>query len=164
MGKINVVDEPSDVEDESDKNIQNSQGDRDVRSEWDGFVEYVKDRRKWMAPVLQMCGAMRILGDDLVMKYDDHSDCSILLQKDNLKNLTEFAQDYFQHELKVVIKARDLIPEKGNNGNGDGPQEERRALANDPLVQMASEVFGGRVTGIRTGPRSREIMSNKKEE
>ncbi|MBU0480280.1 MAG: DNA polymerase III subunit gamma/tau [Proteobacteria bacterium] len=139
-------------------------GDRDVRGAWDGFVDYVKDRRKWMAPVLQMCNVMRIQGDDLVMKYEDHSDCSILLQKDNLKNLTEFAQDYFQHELRVRIIARDLVSQEGKEGNGDGPQEERRALANDPLVQMTSEVFGGRVAGIRTGPRSREIKVDISEE
>jgi hypothetical protein len=42
-----------------------------------------------------------------------------------------------------------------NGQESNGPQEERRALANDPLVEMATEVLGGRVMNIRTGPRSR---------
>jgi hypothetical protein len=30
---------------------------------------------------------------------------------------------------------------------------ERRVLANDPMVQMAAEVFGGQVGSIRTGSK-----------
>jgi hypothetical protein len=43
----------------------------------------------------------------------------------------------------------------GDPAEAESPQEERRALAADPLVQMTTEIFSGQIAGIRTGPRSR---------
>jgi DNA polymerase-3 subunit gamma/tau len=79
----------------------------------------------------------------------------MLQSKENMKFLTEFSQDFFQKEFKIGIKIRGADSQGIIDQDGMGPQEERRALANDPLVQMASEVLGGRVVNIRTGPRSR---------
>jgi len=75
----------------------------------------------------------------------------MLQETDNRKLLTEFAQDFFQRELAVRI----VVAGESGGGEVDQPQEERRALAKDPRVQIAAEVFGGRIAGIRTGPRSR---------
>jgi len=130
---------------------------KEVRKNWDQFIEYVMDRKKWMAHTLRLCSNIRVEGSDLVLKFDDPSDCKMLQTKENIKFLTEFSQDFFQKEFKICIKIRgaDVNGVTDHDGNGPGPQEERRALANDPLVQMATEVLGGRVANIRTGPRSR---------
>lgn len=135
--------------------IEISSSKKEVRRHWDEFIEYVKDRKQWMAHVLQMCFSAREEGMDLVLKYNDSSEYKVLKERDNFKLLNEFTQDFFQKEFKIKISVRG---KKSGNGNGDeqeSPQEERRALANDPLVQMTTEVFGGQVVGIRTGPRSR---------
>jgi len=137
---------------------------KDVRRDWDEFIEYVKDRKKWMAPVLKMCAGTRQQDDDLLMKYDDLSDCRVLQQPDNLKILTEFAQDFFQKELNIRIRGRGEGKNDGGAGENEGPQEERRALASDPLVQMTTEIFGGQVVGIRTGPRSRVVKAKSSDE
>jgi DNA polymerase-3 subunit gamma/tau len=79
----------------------------------------------------------------------------MLQTKENIKFLTEFSQDFFQKEFKIGITIRGADSHGIINQDGTGPQEERRALANDPLVQMATEVLNGRVVNIRTGPRSR---------
>jgi DNA polymerase-3 subunit gamma/tau len=113
------------------------------------------DRKKWMAHTLRLCSSVREEDTDLNLKFDDPSDCKMLQTKENIKFLTEFSQDFFQKEFKIVIKVRGADSEGILDHNGIGPQEERRALANDPLVQMATEVLGGRVVNIRTGPRSR---------
>ena len=128
---------------------------KEVRKNWDEFIEYVMDRKKWMAHTLRLCSNVRVEDTDLILKFDDPSDCKMLQTKENLKFLTEFSQDFFQKEFKVVIKIRGADSNGVINELGNGPQEERRALANDPLVQMATEVLGGRVVKIRTGPRSR---------
>ena len=113
------------------------------------------DRKKWMAQTLKLCAKVLEEGAELILKFDDPSDCKMLQTKENMKVLTEFAQDFFQKELTVSIK----VPGSDFQGTVDQdeilPHEERRALANDPLVQMATEVFGGTVVNIRTGPRSR---------
>jgi DNA polymerase-3 subunit gamma/tau len=128
---------------------------KDVRKNWDEFIEYVMDRKKWMAHTLRLCSNVREEGTDLILKFDDPSDCKMLQTKENIKFLTEFSQDFFQKEFKIGIKIRGNDSQDVVDQNGTGPQEERRALANDPLVQMATEVLGGRVVKIRTGPRSR---------
>jgi DNA polymerase-3 subunit gamma/tau len=128
---------------------------KEVRKNWDEFIEYVMDRKKWMAHTLRLCSNVRVENTDLILKFDDPSDCKMLQTKENLKFLTEFSQDFFQKEFKIVIKIRGADSNGVINEVGSGPQEERRALANDPLVQMATEVLGGRVVKIRTGPRSR---------
>ena len=128
---------------------------KEVRKNWDEFIEYVMDRKKWMAHTLRLCSNVRVEGTELVLKFDDPSDCKMLQAKENIKFLTEFSQDFFQKEFKVVIKIRGADSNGVISQDGNGPQEERRALANDPLVQMATEVLGGRVVKIRTGPRSR---------
>ena len=128
---------------------------KEVRKNWDEFIEYVMERKKWMAHTLRLCSNIREEGSELILKFDDPSDCKMLQTKENIKFLTEFSQDFFQKEFKVVIRIRGADSQGEINQNGNGPQEERRALANDPLVQMATEVLGGRVVNIRTGPRSR---------
>ncbi len=128
---------------------------KEVRKNWDEFIEYVMDRKKWMAHTLRLCSNVREEDADLILKFDDPSDCMMLQTKENIKFLTEFSQDFFQKEFKVNIKIRGADSQGTIDQNGLGPQEERRALANDPLVQMATEVLGGRVVNIRTGPRSR---------
>jgi DNA polymerase III subunit gamma/tau len=126
-----------------------------VRKNWDEFIEYVMDRKKWMAHTLRLCSIVREEDSELILKFDDPSDCKMLQTKENIKYLTEFSQDFFQKELKITIKIRGADSQDTFGSDSNGPQEERRALANDPLVQMATEVLGGRVVNIRTGPRSR---------
>jgi DNA polymerase-3 subunit gamma/tau len=128
---------------------------REVRRNWDGFIDYVMDRKKWMAHTLRLSSSVREEDSDLILKFDDPSDCKVLQSKENMKFLTEFSQDFFQKEFKVRIKIRGGDLQGSVEETGTGPQEERRALAKDPLVQMATEILGGRVTNIRTGPRSR---------
>jgi DNA polymerase-3 subunit gamma/tau len=128
---------------------------KEVRKYWDGFIDYVMDRKKWMAHTLRLCSGIREEGSDLILKFDDPSDCKMMQTTENIKFLTEFSQDFFQKEFKIVIRIRGADSQGNIDQNSLGPQEERRALANDPLVQMATEVLGGRVVNIRTGPRSR---------
>jgi DNA polymerase-3 subunit gamma/tau len=108
-----------------------------------------------MANTLRICSSVREEDHNLVLKFDDPSEYKMLQTPENIKFLTEFSQDFFQKEFKIVMRARGGDSEDVNGQETNGPQEERRALANDPLVQMATEVLGGRVVNIRTGPRSR---------
>jgi DNA polymerase-3 subunit gamma/tau len=124
---------------------------RDVQRDWEVFLEHVRDRKKWMAATLGQADKVMEEGGTLIIIYDESSECHMLQEVENRKLLTEFAQDFFQKELAVRIE----VVGEGAGGELDQPQEERRALANDPRVQIALEVLGGRVTGIRTGPRSR---------
>lgn len=128
---------------------------KDVRKSWDEFIVYVKDRKQWMAHVLGLCSGVQQEGNELTMKFDLASDYKVLQESDNLKLLTEFAQDFFQQGLRIKLS---VLGKSASGGNGDEemtPQEERRALGDDPMVQMTTEIFGGQVSGIRTGPRSR---------
>ena len=126
-----------------------------VRSDWDEFIGYVKSRKAWMAHVLRLSAVGSDEGAELVMKFDDPTDCSVLQEQDNFKLINEFAQDFFQRDFKVVFRVRGAKDDGDSGDDGDNPREERRALANDPLVQMTTEIFSGQIGSVRTGPRSR---------
>lgn len=132
-----------------------SQGQgREVKRHWGAFIEYVKERKRWMAPVLQLCALARDEGSQLVLKFDDPSDCKLLQEHDNLKLLQSFALDFFQHDFRVVFKVRGApAAEDGGGDEAESLLAERRVLVNDPMVQMAAEIFGGQVGSIRTGSR-----------
>lgn len=129
---------------------------REVKRHWEGFVEYVKERKHWMAPVLQLCATARDEGSELVLRFDDPSDCKLLQEADNLKLLQSFALDFFQHDFRVVFKTRGAPAAKDGGGNeAESLLAGRRVLANDPMVQMTAEIFGGQVGSIRTGEKER---------
>jgi DNA polymerase III subunit gamma/tau len=128
--------------------------ERDVRRDWLAFTEYVKDRKVWMSKDLQRAESARQQGDELHLHYSDPANCALLRSKENRILLTEFVLDFFQKELKV----RFILPKEDIKNNGDdteSPQKQRQRLANDPLVQMAVDIFNGQIGDIRIGPRSR---------
>ena len=146
--------DPENIPAATDQQVQ-GRGDekKNVRQSWNEFIDYVMDRKKWMAHVLRLCSGVRQEKNVLVMKFDDKADCKMLQTPEHMKTFVEFAQDFFQQELKITFKI--LGSDAVNSTDNPVPQEERRALANDPLVQMTTDIFDGRVVNIRTGPRSR---------
>ncbi len=127
---------------------------RDVRKDWSGFIEHVKDRKVWMAQDLQRADRVKEVDGELHLHFSDQANCSLLCQKDNTRLLTEFVLDFFQKDLIL----RFITPKKedGNTtDNNDSPQKLRQKLANDPRVLMATEIFNGQIGDIRVGPRSR---------
>ncbi|MFA7382236.1 MAG: DNA polymerase III subunit gamma/tau [Desulfurivibrionaceae bacterium] len=128
-----------------------SQG-REVKKEWGEFIEYVKERKHWMAPVLQLCAMPREEGGQLILKFADPSDCKLLREHDNLKLLQSFVMDFFQQDFRIVFKVAGA-PDAGDGENNEAESlaAERRGLANDPMVQMAAEIFAGQVGRIRIG-------------
>jgi DNA polymerase-3 subunit gamma/tau len=129
--------------------------EKDVRKDWLDFINYVKDRKVWMAQDLQRADTIRQdPKGELHLTYSDPANCSLLRQKENHQLITEFALDFFQKPLKV----RFILPEIDDtpDANGDeSPHRKRQQLVNDPLVIMAAEIFNGQVGDIRIGPRSR---------
>jgi len=127
---------------------------RDVRRDWQEFIEHVKDRKLWMAQDLQRTETIREADGELQLRFADQANCTLLRQKDNVKLLTEFVLDFFQKDLKLRFITPDKVGGKELD-NTDSPHKLRNKLANDPLVLMATEIFNGQIGDIRVGPRSR---------
>ena len=130
-------------------------GKKRIRQHWDAFLKYVHERQPWVAAALQQAASVERKGDELLIHFDDSADCTMLKQRNSVNSLTEFVLDFFQENLSLQF----VVP--GSNActidpaNGLAPQQERRALANDPLVLAALDVFTGQVGDIRIGPRYR---------
>ncbi len=127
---------------------------RDVRRDWPGFIEHVKDRKVWMAQDLQRTEKIKEVDGELQLHFADQANCTLLRQKENIKLLTEFVLDFFQKDLKLHI----ITPAREDNEgteNAESPHKLRQKLANDPLVIMTTEIFNGQIGDIRVGPRSR---------
>ncbi len=131
---------------------------KDIRKDWPRFIEYVRDRHKWMAGTLQLSSSVRIEAGELIIHYNNPADCRIFSNQDKLRPLTEFASDFFQESLQVRFKLPDASGCDGDPNSGAAVQKERQALENDPLVITATEVFNGQVGDIRVGPRFRKSL------
>ncbi|MEW6595775.1 MAG: DNA polymerase III subunit gamma/tau [Thermodesulfobacteriota bacterium] len=127
---------------------------RDIRRHWDEFLRHVKERKLWMGQVLALAEGVEEEGAALRITFGDGAECKMLQEAENLKLLGELAQEFCQRALVISI-ASSGGETSGAAGDEATPQEERRALANDPLVQMVAEVFGGQVTGVRSGTSRR---------
>jgi len=127
---------------------------RDVRRDWLEFIDYVKERKMWMAQDLQRADQIKTEDGELRLTYGDAANCSVLRQKEHRTLLTEYVSDFFQKPLKVVF----VVPTNNENGEDNGADsiyKKRQQLANDPLVLMAADVFNGEVGDIRIGPKWR---------
>ncbi len=150
-----------DVPENDGENIQTKEPEIPVASQsknlerdWDGFIAYVKGRNNWMAPTLAVSQKATEDAGELIIKFDESSECRYLQEAKNIKLLAEYAQDFFQKELSIKIVVSDG-GKAGLKGGGGEAQEERRALARDPRVEMVVEVMDGEIARILTGPRSR---------
>ncbi|BCL60466.1 DNA polymerase III subunit gamma/tau [Desulfomarina profundi] len=127
---------------------------RDIRKDWLEFIDYVRERKLWMAQNLEQADSAKQVDGELHLSYSKPAKCMVLRQKENLKQLSEFVLDFFQQSIKI----RFIVPDKeldDRDANGESPRRKRRELADDPLVIMAAEIFNGQVGNIRIGPRSR---------
>ncbi|GAB4335001.1 MAG: DNA polymerase III subunit gamma/tau [Desulfobulbaceae bacterium] len=155
------------IEAADEKPKEEKKGDDDaaltkkVRKEWDGFIDYVRDRKVWMASALQQSSAVRVEGDLLLIEYDDGTRCGLLRNRENVTLLTEFALDFFQENFRIRFVLPDVNQCEIDPVNGKTPQQERQALANDALVLTAVDIFNGEVGDIRVGPRFRRSMDEE---
>ena len=134
-------------------------GKRRIRQHWDAFLKYLQERQRWMAAALQVATSVQREGDTLIIHFNHPAECSLLKQREHVKTLTELTLDFFQENLRIHFEvagsnACDIDP-----ANGLAPQHERQALANDPLVQTALDVFSGQIGDIRIGSRHRKTLS-----
>ena len=129
---------------------------KDIRRDWDGFIAYVRERQPWMAASLQRASSVKQVGEELVVQFEDSIECSLLRQKKYIQSLTEFFLDFFQKNLTIRFDVPEGQDCEITAENGQKPHLERRALANDPLVLTAVEIFNGQVGDIRIGPRFRK--------
>ena len=131
------------------------EGKKRIRQHWDAFLKYVHERQPWMAAALQLATSVERKGDELLIHFDDSADCTMLKQRNYVNSLVEFVLDYFQENLSIQFVVPGSSSCAIDPANGLAPQQERRALANDPLVLTALDIFTGQVGDIRVGPRSR---------
>jgi len=134
---------------------------KNVRQHWNDFIDYVRERKLWMASVLERAKSVQLDGEKLIINYTNCADYGLLKNKKNLKPLTEFALDFFQENFKIQFKSPDENDSGEKSGEETGPQKMRSQLTNDYLVQTALEIFNGRIGDIRVGPRFRKIDNNK---
>ncbi len=135
-----------------------------VQRDWDRFVHHVQEQLRWMGLALQQALSVRVETDKLIVLFRSSDDCHMLTQQDNLRKLTDFALDFFQESLQVCIEEELSRSCEVNPLTGRTPLEERNALASDPMVQTALEVFSGQLGDIRIGTRYKEAVMEQDEE
>ncbi|MDD2467659.1 MAG: DNA polymerase III subunit gamma/tau [Desulfobulbus sp.] len=135
--------------------VSPNEGKKRIRQHWDGFLQYVRERQPWIAAALQMASSIERKDDQLLIHFADSADCTMLRQRNNIKGLSEYLLDYFQENLTLQFEVPGSNACSVDPANGLAAQHERRALANEPMVLTALDIFTGQVGDIRIGPRYR---------
>ncbi|MGB5687450.1 MAG: AAA family ATPase, partial [Candidatus Electrothrix sp.] len=135
---------------------------KDVRKHWPDFISYVQERIKWMGAVLRSSSSARLDNGVLTVNYDESVDCKLLESKKNIIQLTEFAMDFFQEELKVTFQVPNSSSCSTESDSAVAVRQERQKLAHDSLVLAAVDIFNGQVGDIRVGPRFRGPLPEEK--
>jgi len=82
-GEIPLPPEPEDAVQDAGHEKKPAEPDKktgpkkDVRKDWPEFIEYVRDRVKWMAGTLQRASTAQLENGVLTIVYDDAVDCGI---------------------------------------------------------------------------------------
>ena len=134
---------------------------QELRRRWPDFLDYVRERKPWMMATLQKAAPPRLEGNTLVLRYEESIDCAVLRNKKHILLLTEFAIDFFQQPLELGFNVNDAGDCSAELGDGVDPRKERQALARDPLVLDALEVFNGQLGSVRVGPRFRASLATE---
>ncbi|MGX9726526.1 MAG: DNA polymerase III subunit gamma/tau [Candidatus Electronema sp. VV] len=136
-------------------------GKRDIRKDWPEFIKSVK--KPWIASALSKAASANLDNGKLILSYHDSAECSTLKIKEQLAELTALASDFFQESLRVVFDEPRACGLPTESGGADAVRKERQALANDPLVLMAAEIFNGQVSDIRIGAQYRKPLAAAEE-
>ncbi len=134
---------------------------RDIKRRWPAFIDYVHDRKPWLAATLQKATTVTLENEELVVHYDESADCNLFKNQEHIRSLTEFTLDFFQQPFTLAFKVSDTGSCEVDPSGAVSPRAERKALARDPLVLDALEVFNGQVGAIRVGPRFRGTISEE---
>ncbi|MGR0482664.1 MAG: DNA polymerase III subunit gamma/tau [Candidatus Electronema sp. V4] len=137
--------------------IASGSGERDIRKDWPDFIKSVK--KPWIASALEKAASAKLEGGKLILAYHDSTECSTLKIKEQLAELTALASDFFQESLRVVFDEPKACGLPTESGGADAVRKERQALANDPVMLMAAEIFNGQVSDIRIGPQYRKPLA-----
>lgn len=132
---------------------------RRIRQHWNAFLKYVRERQPWVAASLQMADSVDHRGEELIIRFADSTDCTLLKQRNTVNDLTEFVLDFFQENMRIRFEVPGSDACAVDPANGLAPLQERRALANDPLVLTALDVFTGQIAEIRVGQRYRATVA-----
>jgi DNA polymerase-3 subunit gamma/tau len=167
MGEKSESSSPSDTaqaeaspESQAETAASSGLSQRELRRRWPDFLDYVRDRKPWMMATLQKAAPPRLEENTLTLNYEESIDCAVLKNKTHVLLLTEFALDFFQQPLVLNFHVADAEDCAAEIEDGHDPRRERQALARDPLVLDALEVFNGQVGAVRVGPRFRAALSD----
>ena len=125
----------------------------------DDFCKYVRERQPWMAASLQMAESIERQNEELIIRFGDSSDCALLKQRTAINDLTGFILEFFQENMRIRLESPDSGVCSADPANGSTHLQERRALANDPLVLTALDVFTGQIADIRVGQNCQTVSS-----
>ena len=119
------------------------------------FTQFVKSSKPVLGKRLEQ--VHEILRDDSVLKIICESQS---VQSDYFKRseiqatLTSLIKEFFSDNLKIEIKEVNSPPIKENKSTVEKKAEKKEKIKNDPVLQEAIEIFGGRVISIK--PNNKE--------
>ncbi len=135
---------------------------QELHRQWPAFLQFLEQDTIWLAAALRKSEKQEFTSDTLTttlhLYFSDREDTILLAQKENQRHLTVLALDFFKKELTIEFH----LPVEDESRDKNSPRMRRKALANNPLVQMTEEIFHGSVAAIRLSNRQETMKEETK--
>ena len=121
----------------------------DKQESWEHFLEFVKQRRPSLAPVLACCEIdSNSNGSEMVISCSPGMNYDLLCDSDNQARIESLAREFWKRELHIKVDSS-----KCKMHDSDKDVSDRKAvkddLLNSPLVQEALRIFEAKIADVK---------------
>jgi len=128
----------------------------DTKEIWLNLIGFVKKKRPLLASILELGHLINIDDGKIDIGLEKNSVfMDSINEPQNKKDLADIFREFFQREIALNISV--IVPNsdsasivKKNSKGSDGVIKLREEALNNPIVQYAINIFGGKVTEIKT--------------
>jgi DNA polymerase-3 subunit gamma/tau len=128
----------------------------DTKEIWLNLIGFVKKKRPLLASILELGHLINIDDGKIDIGLEKNSVfMDSINEPQNKKDLADIFREFFQREMALNMSV--IVPNsdsasivKKNSKGSDGVIKLREEALNNPIVQYAINIFGGKVTEIKT--------------
>ncbi|MFH2012106.1 MAG: DNA polymerase III subunit gamma/tau [Pseudomonadota bacterium] len=129
--------------------------EQDNKEIWFNLIGFVKKKRPLLASILELGHLKKIDNGKIDIELENNSVfIDSINEPQNKKDLADIFREFFNGEMKLKISV--IVPNsdsasniKKNSRGSNGIRKLKEEALNNPIVQDAINIFGGRVTEIK---------------
>ncbi len=123
-------------------------GKMDAKENWERFLEFVKQKRPSLAPVLACCEIKACNELEMVLSCSTGMNYDLLCDSDNQTRIKSLAREFWGSEISIKIDSSKCSVQNSDKSTKD-IKTMKDDVVNSPLVQEALRIFEARIADVK---------------